>query len=101
MEQIGISLDEFPFATANDGISRQEIVLKAMDRAKNLLGISEFKKTLYVGDGIWDAKTCKILNIPFIGISSQFPQERLILEGAIQVFPHFNEDFLKFLELND
>jgi len=59
-----------------------------------------FAGTVYVGDGVWDARACRALSIPFIGIGSGVRAARLALEGAVRVFQDFSEEEL-FLETLD
>ena len=56
-----------------------------------------FASTVYVGDGVWDARACRNVGIPFIGIGSGSRATRLSAEGAVCVFPDFCETdlFLK------
>jgi phosphoglycolate phosphatase-like HAD superfamily hydrolase len=44
-----------------------------------------------VGDGVWDARACRSLGIPFIGIGTGSRAKRLSAEGAVCVFPDFSD----------
>jgi phosphoglycolate phosphatase-like HAD superfamily hydrolase len=46
---------------------------------------------VYVGDGVWDARACRSVGIPFIGIGTGSRATRLSAEGAVCVFPDFND----------
>jgi len=59
-----------------------------------------FAGTVYVGDGVWDARACRALGIPFIGVGSGVRAARLASEGAVRVFQDFSEEGL-FLESLD
>ena len=50
-----------------------------------------FTRTVYVGDGVWDAVTCRSVGIPFIGIGTGSRATRLSAEGAVCVFPDFSD----------
>jgi FMN phosphatase YigB (HAD superfamily) len=50
-----------------------------------------FACTVYVGDGVWDARACRSVGIPFIGIGTGSRATRLSAEGAVCVFPDFND----------
>ncbi len=59
-----------------------------------------FADIVYVGDGVWDARACRAVGIPFIGIGSGLRAARLASEGAVRVFQDFSEEGL-FLESLD
>ena len=54
-----------------------------------------------VGDGIWDARACRSLRMPFVGVASGVRADRLRAEGATLVVPDFAEvePFLAHLKL--
>ena len=60
-----------PMATANDAISREEIVQRAIDRAAEKHGEDAFDRVVCIGDGVWDVQTAANLRLPFVGIGSQ------------------------------
>jgi phosphoglycolate phosphatase-like HAD superfamily hydrolase len=86
---IGINPHHFPSAFANDGISREEIVLTSIQRSLDHYAVPRFDKMVYIGDGLWDAKTCHNLGIPFIGVSTRLSKETLQEAGAFQILPHY------------
>ena len=53
-----------------------------------------FTCIVYVGDGVWDARACRALGIPFIGIGSGVRAARLASEGAVRVFQNLSESDL-------
>ena len=59
-------------------------------RAADRYGES-FARTVYVGDGVWDARACLSVGIPFIGIGTGSRATRLSAEGAVRVFPDFSD----------
>ncbi len=61
-----------------------------MQRAVERYG-APFVSTVYVGDGIWDARACHALGIPFIGIGSGERAARLSSEGAVRVFQDYSD----------
>ena len=67
LEAIGLDCSHAPFSHSDNFISREEIVLDAIQKSKQLYQ-TKFNKTIYFGDGVWDFKTCAKLNIPFIGV---------------------------------
>src|SRR5438067_2085791 len=50
-----------------------------------------FACTVYVGDGVWDARACRSVGIPFIGIGTGSRATRLSAEGAVCVFADFSD----------
>lgn len=50
--------------------SREGLVRAAIKAAKRLFQVSNYTSILSCGDGPWDLKTAKNLNIPFLGVGS-------------------------------
>jgi phosphoglycolate phosphatase-like HAD superfamily hydrolase len=72
LEAAAIDLpDNLPISTSDGILSRQEIMLNAIKKAKLNYDITDFERIVYIGDGIWDLKTCASLNIPFVGIEAE------------------------------
>ena len=72
LEAAGIILPEnLPISTSDGILSRQEIMNNAIKMAKISYAVEEFERIVYIGDGIWDLKTCASLNIPFVGIEAE------------------------------
>ena len=44
---------------------------------------------VYVGDGIWDARACRQLQLPFVGVGAGAHAKKLREEGARAVFPDY------------
>jgi phosphoglycolate phosphatase-like HAD superfamily hydrolase len=99
MASAGMCFDGHPAASADDALDRESIMKLSMQRAGKWYG-GPFAGTVYVGDGIWDARACRAVGIPFIGIGSGVRAARLASEGAVRVFQDFSEDLL-FLESLD
>ena len=57
-----ISLESFVHATSSDHPVRSNIIQLAAERSRR-----DLQDTIYVGDGVWDIRACRILGIPFIG----------------------------------
>ncbi len=96
---VGMCFDDHPAASADDAFERESIMKLSRQRAGEWYG-KAFAGTVYVGDGIWDARACRALGIQFIGIGSDVRAARLASEGAVRVFQDFSEDDL-FLECLD
>jgi phosphoglycolate phosphatase-like HAD superfamily hydrolase len=99
MAGAGMCFDDHPAASADDALERESIMDLSRQRAREWYG-EPFAGTVYVGDGVWDARACRALGIPFIGIGSGLCAARLISEGAVRVFRDFSDDAL-FLESLD
>jgi len=99
MASAGLSFDDHPAASADDAHDRESIIRFSMQRAVERYG-APFVSTVFVGDGIWDARACRTLGIPFIGIGSGERAARLALEGAVRVFPDYSDTDL-FVESLD
>jgi len=99
MAGAGLCFDDYPAASADDAHDRESIMRLSMQRAVERHG-APFVSTVYIGDGVWDARACRTLGIPFIGIGSGVRATRLASEGAIRVFQDYSDADL-FLESLD
>jgi len=86
----GMCFDDYPAASADDALDREAIMRLSKQRAAECYGES-FACTVYVGDGVWDARACRNVGIPFIGIGTASRATRLSGEGAVCVFPDFSD----------
>lgn len=66
----GIAIGAHPIATASDAVTRQDIMLTAVQRAKELHQVPDFEHVVYIGDGLWDKRSCASLKMPFVGIDA-------------------------------
>lgn len=73
---------DVPMGTSSDAYSREGIVRHALAAAQkhyscaNYNGAQEnqaadFEKVVYIGDGIWDLRTCANLGLPFVGVRAE------------------------------
>ena len=97
IECVGLPLNSFPWATSDDALSREEIVSTAIKRAREHYGQEQFTRIVSIGDGIWDVKTARNLNLPFIGVGNK---ASLTTAGAGMVIKDFM-DIGVFLDLLD
>jgi len=58
----GVDIKGIPFASCSDAELRRDIIEKAVERAK-----ASIVDAVYVGDGVWDLRACRQLEIDFIG----------------------------------
>src|SRR5258708_22797625 len=89
----GMCFDDYPAASADDALERESIMKLSKQRAGEWYGGS-FAGTVYVGDGVWDARACRAVGMPFIGVGSGVRAARLASEGAVRVFKDFFDDML-------
>jgi phosphoglycolate phosphatase-like HAD superfamily hydrolase len=89
MQAAGIDFDGLPAGFAEDGISRETIVQAAIERAHAHYGQQSFDRIVSVGDGTWDVRTAKNLNLDFIGIGDAKREQMLRAEGAQHVIEHY------------
>jgi phosphoglycolate phosphatase-like HAD superfamily hydrolase len=100
MARAGMCFDDHPAASADDAHDRESIMRISGRRAVDQHG-APFDKTVYVGDGVWDARACRALGIPFIGIGSGERAERLLSEGAVCVFQNYADVDLVLKSLDE
>ena len=97
LQSAGLPYKDIPYAFADDGYSREEICQIALRRAQAHYQ-QKFSHAIYLGDGIWDVRTCRNLGYPFIGIAYQSDPMLLIKEGAKSVLGDF-QDLNHFIAL--
>lgn len=68
LEQAKIWYHKDLVASSNQFYEREQIVTEAIKKAKQYYNVESFENIISIGDGIWDMKTAKNLNINFIGI---------------------------------
>lgn len=71
LNQAKISIEEDLVVGSNTSFTREEIVQKAINKAKEYYKVKRFKNIISVGDGIWDYKTASNLGIHFVGIGKK------------------------------
>jgi phosphoglycolate phosphatase-like HAD superfamily hydrolase len=100
MTSAGMCFDGHPAASADDALDRESIMRLSMQRAAEWYG-EVFACTVYVGDGVWDARACRALGVPFIAVGSGVQAARLASEGAVRVFQDLSESDLFLESLHD
>ncbi len=97
MLSAGLCYDDYPAASCDDAFDRESIIRLSIQRASQRYG--EFDSAVYIGDGVWDARACRAIGLPFIGIADGVRATRLIAEGAVCVFPDLSDEasFLRSL----
>jgi len=89
MASAGLCYDDYPAASSDDAPDRESIIRLSMRRAAERYG--RFSDAVYVGDGVWDARACRSVGIPFIGVATDGRGARLAAEGAVCVFSDFSD----------
>jgi phosphoglycolate phosphatase-like HAD superfamily hydrolase len=99
MASAGMCYDHYPSASCDDAVERDLIIKLSIQKATSQFG-GPFVSTVYVGDGVWDARACRTVGIPFVGIGEGARAEKLIAEGAAGVVSDFSDRdlFLHYLD---
>ena len=99
LEKAKIDIKDFPIGTADDAISREEILQAAIEKSLKQYGQTKFEKIVSIGDGVWDVRTANNLDLDFVGIASGKRAEVLREEGANYIIKDFRdyENFLGYL----
>lgn len=100
MASAGLCFDDHPAASADDAHDRESIMRLSKQRAVERQG-GPFVGTVYIGDGVWDARACRALGIPFVGIGAGAHGCRLASEGAVRVFQDYSEPDIFLTSLNE
>ena len=97
LEEAGIDYNAEVLASASEHISRKEIVLSAIAKAKRFYG-QNFEQIIAFGDGIWDLLTARELGLELIAIGSDADSYELIERGA-KLFKDFSqkEEILEYI----
>ncbi len=81
----GLDLRGMPGAFSEDGPSREEILRAARSRG------GAHERVVYVGDAVWDARTCRALGWPLVGRATGARADRLRREGVTHVLPDWRD----------
>jgi phosphoglycolate phosphatase-like HAD superfamily hydrolase len=88
LKAAGLPFNGLPFACGDDAVTREGIISIAMAKAGEVYGAGSFAKIVSLGDGVWDVKAARVLNIGFIGVGDK---ARLKAAGASAVVPDFSD----------
>lgn len=93
----GLDFPQVPGAFADDAHSREAIMRASRAGAARLHARESFESVVYVGDGVWDARACRALGWPYIGIARDpAKRERLSGEGARTILSDYEPAHLFF-----
>lgn len=90
MASAGMRYDDYPSASADDAVDRESIMKLAIERASRRIG-GNCSGAIYLGDGVWDARACRNLKIPFIGIGAGAQGKKLAAAGAARIFSDLSD----------
>lgn len=89
LKAAGIEANDYPGAFADDGYSREEILQTAISKAEKLYRQRCFARIVSVGDGVWDVRTARNLEFPFLGIGVKDREKKLRRAGATHIIQDF------------
>ncbi len=98
LRSAGLPVEGVPGAFADDDPTRDGICRAAHRRAQAHYG-HRLSVTVYVGDGVWDVRTSRRLGYGFVGVGSGRAADDLRAEGAVEVFPDFQDPDALFTAL--
>ncbi len=68
LQCLNLPMENYVLRSADDHFKRTEITKLAIEDSKKKADILKFDSITYFGDGLWDLKASKELNIDFIGV---------------------------------
>jgi len=72
-------------------------VVELFEALRNKQRNYTWEREVYIGDALWDVRTCKNLAMPFIGLRREGDHELLLEQGTHHVFSDY-QDQAKFFE---
>ena len=94
----GLAIEDLPLVTADDSPRREEILERAVERARSTYRLSERADAIYVGDGVWDVRAAQAAGLAFLGVGTGLHAVTLRAAGASNVIEDFT-DIDRLLEL--
>ena len=100
LRRSGLDVFDLPLATSDDDVSREAIMRIARERSAARHQDDSFDVQIYVGDGVWDARSARALGLSFIGVAEGEQAHRLLAEGARAVVKDYTdlESFLRTVQ---
>ncbi len=87
---IGVDHGPIPMGTSSDSHRRHEILSAAYERGARTAP-SDLSGAVYVGDGEWDLKVARHLDMGFVGVGSGKHGRKLESAGAERLVSDFND----------
>ena len=91
LSHAALPVADLPFASGNDALSREEILVVCLNRAKARAGVTDFDSVTYVGDQPWDLVAAQTLSFRFVGVCGPHGDGRLQHAGAETVIEDFTD----------
>ena len=95
MQHLGFDTSEMHMSFADGNYTREAILEGSISSARRQH--ADIERLVYVGDAVWDVKTCRNMAIPFVGIRRAGDVEVLHREGAAHVLTDYL-DYRKFMD---
>lgn len=89
LSAVGIAFEDEILVTASEHVTREELVAHAIIAAGRYYAFKP-RSIVSIGDGIWDLKTAKSLDLPFLGVGTGPKADMLRDRGAV-VVPDFQD----------
>jgi len=87
LKHVGLWDDALVLSGANQKPTRVDIIDSAIDKCRKR-GDS-WKKTVYIGDAIWDVNTCRDMKLPLLGIKIKGNHQLLLDAGVSHVMSNY------------
>lgn len=71
LECLGLPIENYVLRSADDHYKRTEITMLAIKGSIEKYGVERFDSITYFGDGPWDLKASRELNLNFVGVDHQ------------------------------
>jgi phosphoglycolate phosphatase-like HAD superfamily hydrolase len=91
LDKAGIDLGRIPLTASDRILVREEIVRRAVEKTWKRFQAREFRKVVFIGDGVWDVKVARRLGLAFIGVGDKDKQKLLRAAGARSAIEDFSE----------
>lgn len=89
LSKAGIAVDGLPATFADHGVTREVILAAVLVMARHTYQQQHFSRIVYIGDGVWDVRTARYLNLDFVGVASGDHEAVLRAEGARAIIQDF------------
>jgi len=98
LKHVNLYHEELVVSAADQKHKREDIVQEAIDRCEKKYG--KTKRMVYVGDALWDIKTCRNMEIPMIGLRKDGDHDLLHGNGVSHVLSNYlnTDDFFLAVE---
>ncbi len=95
LKHVGLWQSDLIISGADNQYSRNELINEAIQRCQKRN--FNWNKIIYVGDAIWDVKTCREMELPLLGIKRVGDHQELLKHGVSHVITNY-ADINEFFE---